>query len=115
MELVKLMTKNTLMKVKSKYLNVGCGNKFHKDWTNIDMKSGSPYVIAYNLIKGLPFDNNSFQVVYHSQVLEHIPKENAAGFIKECFRVLEPGGIIRIVLPDLENIVKEYCKYLHEN
>lgn len=99
---------------KLNYLNVGCGNKFHNDWINVDMTSNSPEVISANLINGIPFPDESFDVVYHSQVLEHIPKEEASGFIKECFRVLKPNGIIRVVVPDLENIVNEYKKFLNE-
>ena len=100
---------------KLNYLNVGCGSKFHNNWVNVDMVSTSPDVIATNLIKGIPFPNNTFDVVYHSQVLEHIPKSDASGFIRECLRVLSPGGIVRIVVPDLENIVDEYKKCLQEN
>ena len=100
---------------KLNYLNVGCGTKFHKDWVNVDMDSKAPEVIQVNLIKGIPFPDNTFEVVYHSQVLEHIPKENAPFFIEECYRVLKPGGILRVVLPDLENIAKEYLKYLQQN
>jgi predicted SAM-dependent methyltransferase len=96
-------------------LNVGCGSKFNTNWVNVDMVSVSPDVIATNLIKGIPFPDNSFSVVYHSQVLEHIPRDSAAGFIRECYRVLKPGGILRVVVPDLENIVDEYKKYLNEN
>jgi predicted SAM-dependent methyltransferase len=97
------------------YLNLGCGNKFHKDWVNVDMVSNSPYVKSYNLLKGLPFPNDQFNVIYHSHVLEHFPKEKAPDFIRECFRVLKPGGIMRVVVPDLENIVNEYKKHLNEN
>jgi len=100
---------------KLNYLNVGCGNKFHKEWINIDMTSNSPYVKSYNLLKGIPFSDDKFDVIYHSQVLEHFPRENAPDFIRECFRVLKPGGIMRVVVPDLENIVNEYLKYLREN
>ncbi|MDB5024599.1 MAG: Methyltransferase type 11 [Mucilaginibacter sp.] len=100
---------------KINYLNVGCGNKFHKDWVNIDMSSNSQYVIAVNLLNGIPFDDNSFDVVYHSQVLEHIPKNEARDFIKECYRILKPGGIVRVVVPDLENITREYLRLLDAN
>ena len=79
------------------------------------MASNSPHVIAVNLINGIPYDDNSFDVVYHSQVLEHIPKNEAAKFIGECYRVLKPGGIIRVVVPDLENIVREYLRLLDIN
>lgn len=100
---------------KLNYLNVGCGNKFHKEWVNVDMASCSPYVESYNLLKGIPFPDDRFDVVYHSQVLEHFPKEKASDFMNECFRVLKPGGTIRVVVPDLENIVTEYINNLNEN
>jgi predicted SAM-dependent methyltransferase len=79
------------------------------------MASYSPKVKVVNLLKGIPFPDNTFDVVYHSQVLEHIVKEKSAEFIKECYRVLKPGGILRVVVPDLENIVDEYKKCLKEN
>lgn len=97
------------------YLNLGCGNKFHKEWINVDMVSNSPYVKEHNLLKGLPFVDNQFDVIYHSHLLEHLPKEKASDFLKECLRVLKPGGIMRVVVPDLENIVKEYLKHLNAN
>ena len=97
---------------KLNYLNVGCGKKFHVDWVNVDMVSYSPHVVSANLIKGIPFPDNHFDVVYHSQVLEHIPKDNAPNFIKECYRVLKNDGILRVVVPDLENIVDEYKLWL---
>ncbi len=100
---------------KLSYLNVGCGSKYNKNWYNIDLQSHSPDVIENNLLKGLPFKDNMFEVVYHSQVIEHIAKENVDFFIKECFRVLKPGGILRIVTPDLEDIAREYIKLLEMN
>ena len=103
------------MSSKVDYLNVGCGKKFHPDWENIDMVSHSKHVRAYNLLKGFPYSDGQFQAVYHCQVLEHIPKESAADFIKECHRVLKANGILRVVVPDLENIMREYNRLLEEN
>ena len=100
---------------KLNYLNLGCGFNFHKEWINVDMTSNSPYVISHNLLKKFPFHKNQFDVVYNSHVLEHFPKEKAPYFVSECFRVLKPGGLIRVGVPDLENIVNEYLKQLHEN
>ncbi len=96
-------------------LNVGCGNKFHPDWINIDTFPQSPNVIRANVLRGIPFPDNHFDAVYHSQVLEHFSKDKAPAFIKECFRVLKPDGIIRVVVPDLEEIVNEYKRFLNEN
>src|SRR5687767_3201991 len=95
-----------------KYLNLGCGDRYISDWTNVDFVSQGKGVIAHNLIEGIPFPDNSFDVVYHSHVLEHFTKQRGFLFIKECYRVLKPNGILRIVVPDLEEIVREYFKSL---
>jgi len=97
------------------YLNVGCGAKFHRAWTNIDMVTNDRAVQAVNLILGIPFEDGRFDVVYHSQVLEHVPKDKAPAFLADCLRVLKPGGILRVVVPDLEDITREYLRLLRQN
>lgn len=94
------------------YLNLGCGNRFHKEWYNIDFHSNSRYVKSHNLLKGIPYESNRFDVVYHSHVLEHFQKSDAAKFLSECYRVLNEGGTLRVAVPNLEQIVREYLKYL---
>ena len=91
-------------------LNLGCGNTFHKDWINIDFVSNSEHVQAHNLLDGIPFESQRMDVIYHSHVIEHFSKTDAVKFINECFRVLKPQGVIRIAVPDLETIAKEYLK-----
>ena len=93
---------------KLNYLNLGCGAKFHKAWVNVDLAPSDPAVIKNDLLKGINFPDNTFDVIYHSHVIEHIPKNKVFSFIQECYRVLKPEGIIRIVTPDLENIAKNY-------
>lgn len=65
-------------------------------------------MIAHNLTQGIPFPDNYFDVVYHSHVLEHFPTAQAEDFIKDCYRVLCPQGILRVVVPDLEAIARTY-------
>jgi ubiquinone/menaquinone biosynthesis C-methylase UbiE len=89
-------------------LNLGCGSRFHPTWTNLDAISSNAAVRACDLNKGIPFPDNSFQVVYHSHVLEHFPKDKAFELMQECRRVLETGGVIRVAVPDLEQIVRMY-------
>jgi predicted SAM-dependent methyltransferase len=83
-------------------LNLGCGSRFHPTWTNLDAISSNAAVRACDLNKGIPFPDNSFQVVYHSHVLEHFPKDKAFELMQECRRVLETGGVIRVAVPALE-------------
>lgn len=109
-----LFLKEKLMNNNS-YLNLGCGTTFHKDWHNVDFVSTSKHVQQYNLLKGIPCASESKTVVYHSHVLEHFSKIDAVKFIIECHRVLKPNGIIRIAIPDLEQIALNYIKYLNES
>jgi predicted SAM-dependent methyltransferase len=94
------------------YLNLGCGTKFHPEWVNIDFVSTGEGVIAHNLLQGVPMPDNKFEAVYHSHVLEHFPRDKGFEFIKECYRVLKPGGVIRIAIPDLEQIARNYIEQL---
>lgn len=47
-------------------------------------------------------------IVYHSHLLEHLDQEEGENLTKECLRVLKPGGILRISVPDLERICQDY-------
>lgn len=99
---------------KSLMLNLGCGNNYHPDWVNVDFLSVGREVITYDLTKGIPFSSNMFDVVYHSHVLEHFTALQGQFFIQECYRVLKPQGIIRIAVPDLESIARNYIQYLEQ-
>ena len=97
-----------------KYLNLGCGDRYHPDWTNINFTSTGEGVIAHNLKQGIPFPDASFDLVYHSHVLEHFSKTEAEFFIKECYRVLRSQGVLRVVVPDLEEIARMYLHSLEQ-
>jgi predicted SAM-dependent methyltransferase len=93
-------------------LNLGCGGHFHAAWTNVDLAPRDPRVIRHDLREPLPFSAAQFDAVYHSHVLEHLPKHEAPHFLAECHRVLRPGGIVRVVVPDLEGIARHYLQNL---
>jgi predicted SAM-dependent methyltransferase len=95
-----------------KLLNLGCGSKYHPDWINVNFYKSGPDVIVHDLNNPFPWGDSSFDMIYHSHVLEHFTKEKAIGFLLECKRVLKPGGILRVVIPDLESIITEYSKQL---
>ena len=94
-------------------LNLGCGARFHADWVNADLVPADPArVVRLDLQKPLPFAAGTFDAVYHSHVLEHLPRSAAPRFLAECRRVLRPGGILRVVVPDLETIARLYLENL---
>jgi SAM-dependent methyltransferase len=93
-------------------LNLGCGNRFHEDWANYDLIPSAPGVKTIDLTEPLPFEEDRFDVIYSSHVLEHIPRQRVPVLLREMARILKPGGIVRIVVPDLEGIVREYLRQL---
>jgi SAM-dependent methyltransferase len=112
-------------------LNLGCGDHTHESWINIDyslkarlkelwilrpfiQSRNPPGYLNHDLRRGIPFKEGSVDVVYSSHVLEHMKKSYALQYLQEMHRVLKPGGVARIVVPDLEFGAKEYLKALDE-
>jgi predicted SAM-dependent methyltransferase len=58
--------------------------------------------------KGLPLQDESVDVLYSSHMLEHLDRNEAEKFLMEAFRVLHPGAIIRIAVPDIKKQVSHY-------
>jgi predicted SAM-dependent methyltransferase len=93
-------------------LNFGCGTRIASGWTNIDFHCHDSRVQRVNLLRGFPFPTNHFDSVYSSHVLEHFTRDQAAFLMGEAHRVLKPSGIVRIVVPDLEDTAREYLRIL---
>lgn len=69
-------------------------------------------ILVHDLRKGIPFENNSIDVVYHSHFLEHLERDQAFKFMIEIKRVLKAGAVHRIVVPDFERLCKNYLEHL---
>ncbi len=93
-------------------LNLGCAGHFHPVWMNVDIASPHPAVMDHNLLDGIPLPDATCDAVYHSHMLEHLPKWQVPGFLAECHRVTRPGGVIRVAVPDLEQICRHYLANL---
>lgn len=92
--------------------NLGCGQVYHPAWLNFDLCPCSLQVRPIDLGRSLPFPDGSLETVYSSHVVEHLPRGRVSFFLAECRRVLRPGGIIRLVVPDLEASAREYLRQL---
>jgi len=97
-----------------KLLNIGCGRTTHPDWLNLDIAPTNPIVKSFDFRRGLPAESETTDACYSSHVLEHARLDEAKFLIQDCFRVLKPGAIVRIVVPDLETIVREYLHCLDQ-
>lgn len=103
--------------MQSKVLNLACGDFYVKEkhWVNLDWYPHSECAQKANLIERIKFPDATFEVVYISHFVEHIPKEKSDFILSECYRVLKPNGILRIVVPNFENIVRGYLRNLENN
>jgi predicted SAM-dependent methyltransferase len=99
-----------------KAINLACGDKlcYQSGWINADHSPVSKGVIKMNLLQPIPYSDNTFDVVYNSQFIEHLTLNMGLNFLQECKRVLKPNGILRIVTPDLRNQAKEYLNKLND-
>ena len=93
-------------------VNIGCGATWHPDWTNLDLCPTDPQVQEWDASKGLPFGDGLVAACYASHVLEHVTPYQARALLGECYRVLRCEGIVRLAVPDLEGIAREYLHSL---
>ncbi len=95
-----------------KLVNFGCGQLIRPEWVNLDIDPRDPAVMHADFRHPLPFESGTVDAVYHSHVLEHLDRDDAKAFLKENARVLKPGGVLRVVVPDLEVVVSHYLEAL---
>jgi len=95
-------------KHRNAFVNIGCGENYVDNMVNIDGNVFRRKDIWLDLTLGLPFPDNSIRGVYASHVLEHFSGDNARRLLSEAYRVLCPGGGVRIVVPSLEFAIEAY-------
>ena len=104
------MTANAAALATGQRLHLGCGARFHPAWLNVDLQPLDPRVIRHDVTVPLPFADRQFEAVYHAHLLEHLPRDRVSPFLSECFRVLKPSGVLRVVVPNLEQIARLYLQ-----
>ena len=100
-----------LKKPKNILLELGAGDKRGSNgWTTLDMVSGCD--IYWDLRKGIPFPDKSISKIYSSHFLEHLTFKEGQKFLDECLRVLLPGGIFSICVPNAKIYIGAYYNRL---
>jgi predicted SAM-dependent methyltransferase len=86
-------------------LEIGAGLSVKPGWLATDLNakvnaSGAP-IIALDVTKDFPIPSDSFDFIYAEHMIEHISFDDGQAMLEECYRILRPRGVIRIVTPSL--------------
>lgn len=85
------------------------GTRIDGDWVTLNSLGTADYKAEWGT-NPLPFDDNTFSLVYASHVLEHIPWFKTIDALQEVHRILQPGGVVEIWVPNFEYLVECYLK-----
>ncbi len=91
-------------------LNWGCGPVTPAGWVNSDRKSGPGIDVSCDIRDGLPLPDASFDYVVSIHALQDLPYLDVLPVLRELRRVLKPGGVLRLALPDLDRAVQAYVR-----
>jgi predicted SAM-dependent methyltransferase len=89
------------------WVHLGSGKRRKAGWVNIDL-AGQPVDLMWDLRYPLPMPEGAADVIFHEHLLEHLPLETGLFVTRECYRVLKPGGVLRIGVPDAERYLRSY-------
>lgn len=95
-----------------RYLDIGCGRNTHASFINLDYLWHPEVDVCWDIALGLPFANGSMQGIFTEHCLEHFTLPKAVDILRECRRVLMPGGRLRIVVPDGELYLDIYHRQM---
>jgi predicted SAM-dependent methyltransferase len=82
-------------------IHLGCGDHVLNGWFNTDLAPVVGGVMALDVTKTFPVADNSVEYIFTEHLIEHIGYPEGMFMLRECYRVLVPGGRIRITTPDL--------------
>jgi SAM-dependent methyltransferase len=85
-------------------LQIGTGGNELAGWLNTDLEPVGHNTIYLNAVERFPFDDQMFDYIFSEHMIEHIPYRDGLFMLRECFRVLKPGGRLRIATPDMKQI-----------
>lgn len=91
-------------------LNVGCGPHGLDGWVNIDGYAAPGVTCVRDCRTALPLPDGAARGIFTEHFFEHLDYyEEAPRFLAECRRVLEPGGVLRVIVPDGERYLRAYA------
>ena len=96
-------------------IHFGCGWNFLEGWDNTDMvippnltKEQEAHIKIIDVTKTLPYESDSVDFIFHEHMIEHIDEVDGYNFLTECYRVLKPGGVMRLSCPSIDGAMQVY-------
>ncbi len=90
------------------YLDLGCGPNVHENFINLDYLWHPRIDVCWDVTRGLPWPDRSLQGVFSEHCLEHFDLATAQTLLRDTRRVLRPGSVLRLVVPDGELYLRAY-------
>ncbi len=91
-------------------LHIGPGTNYLPGWKNVDVFS-SVRADIHSSALAMPFERESFDLIYASHVLEHFTRFFVLAALTHWRDLLKPGGVLRLAVPDFEAICTHYMKH----
>lgn len=91
-----------------KKLHLGCADKIIPGFVNVDVRDLPGVDVVADARKLTSFENGSIDLIYACHILEHFPRPQTFSTLLEWNRVLKPGGVLRIAVPDWDATVAAY-------
>jgi predicted SAM-dependent methyltransferase len=89
-------------------VNIGCGDQPTPGWINLELRSASN-VHFWDCRRRLPFSDNAVKAIYAEHAFEHFDLDGEGKpFLRESLRCLQPGGVLRVVVPDAGAYLRAY-------
>ena len=106
----------TILKVRARRLLAACPRPIRlcmgsglapiPDWVNVDLRLGADVLL--DLAFGVPAPAGSIDCIYSEHLIEHFSLDDGMRLMRDCHRLLAPGGVLRLATPDLAALVSDY-------
>lgn len=90
-------------------LHLGCGDYWFEGYTNIDFNIYAGTDMIFDIRKGLPYQPEVVEIIECYEVIEHLNKHEVNTVLDDWYRVLIPGGRIKISVPDMDGLIALYA------
>ncbi len=90
-----------------KALHLGCGTNLLEGWLNTDINAHGS-IMELDASLPFPIKDCSLDFIFSEHMFEHLTYESGKAMLRECYRTLKPGGVLRLTMPTMEFLIKLY-------